>query len=176
METQPYTHTRSGSTALRYGVFIGIAGILFSLLTPFIPSLSFIMTLLSIIVTVTILYKGLVYYRDKERGGAITFGQGFGFGMIAGITGSFLKSATLYFTAKPLDETLKDELMEEQIEVMENSGMDEEMVNSILGLVESFTSPIMISVFSFFMYLLWGVIVSLVLAAIVKKEQPVIFN
>lgn len=171
METQPYTNKNSGNTALKYGVLIGIAGIAFSVLSLVIPSsLSFIMTILSIVVTIGILYKGLIYHRDNELGGAITFGQGFGFGMIAGLIGSLLKSVILYFVTKPIDPELKEELLAEQLEAMENSGLDQNMTESIFGMVESFTTPIMVSTLSFFMYIIWGVIVSLILAAIVKKD------
>ena len=176
MEPQIYTNTSPWNTGIKYGVFVGIAGIAFSLLALVIPALlSFILTLASIGVTIGILYKGLVYYRDKELGGAISFGQGFGFGMIVGLIGSIFKAITVYLVTRFANGDLNEEIINQQMEGMEDSGLDEETMNMVFNLMESFTSPMGLSIFSFVTYIFWGLIVSLILAAIVKKEHPVVF-
>ncbi len=175
MEPQIYTNNGPWNTAFKYGVFVGIAGIVFSLLGLVIPGmLSFILTIASIVVTIGILYKGLVYYRDRELGGAISFGQGFGFGMIVGLIGSIIKAITVYAVTRFAANELNEELINQQMEGMEDSGLDEETMNMVFNLMESFTSPLGLSIFSFVTYIIWGLLVSLILAAIVKRDHPVV--
>lgn len=100
MHTEPYQQTTK-NTVLIAGLAVGIVGAIFSFIS--IP----LAGLLSTVATVGILVWGMKQYRDKELGGYMSFGKGFGFGLIVALIGSFIKALAIYFN--PISEEKKEE-------------------------------------------------------------------
>lgn len=53
-----------------------------------------------------------------------------------------------------------------------NAGLDEQAYESVYSIFDFFLSPFGISSFSFFIYLFWGFVVSLVVTAILNRKNP----
>lgn len=165
MHTEPYQQTTK-NTVLIAGLAVGIVGAIFSFIS--IP----LAGLLSTVATVGILVWGMKQYRDKELGGYMSFGKGFGFGLIVALIGSFIKALAIYFN--PISEEKKEEFYNVFMAELENSnaGLDEQAYESVYSIFDFFLSPFGISSFSFFMYLFWGFVVSLVVTAILNRKNP----
>ena len=69
------------------------------------------------------------------------------------------------------------ELMEKMKSAMitQNPDMTEDQMDTMLGYTEKFMNPVIMIPFSILMYAFIGLIWSLIVGAIVKKERPVSF-
>lgn len=164
MDTGAY-QTPSKNTALITGTAIGVAGAIFTFIN--FP----LQGLISTALTVGILVWGMKQYRDRDLGGYMSFGKGFGFGMIAALIGSLIKAVSIYF--KPIDAEIREEAYTAFSTELEknDASIDEETINMIYSFFDSFLSPTGLSLISFFSYVLWGTIVSLVVAGILNKNN-----
>ncbi|HVX48577.1 MAG TPA: DUF4199 domain-containing protein [Chitinophagaceae bacterium] len=73
-------------TFLRYGLYGGVAMVIFSILDVTVFSgfdnISEILGYVSIVLSLVFIYFGLRYYRDKHNGGTLSFGQGIKLGLL----------------------------------------------------------------------------------------------
>jgi hypothetical protein len=164
-----YPEKNIWKSALQYGFAIGILSYALSFMGSKIPSFSFVFLLLSLGITLTIFYKGLVRFRDSILNGEISFGKAFQYGFLIALTGTFVRSFTNYFTSNISPEE-KEEIVMEQIGALESSGMDPEMLETFVTFFEKIMEPSTLAMLSFAIYLVYGILVTLIVAMIVKKD------
>jgi hypothetical protein len=126
-------------------------------------------------ITFLLLVGGLVYgMRDfkEQNGGYMTYGQGLGVGTLASAVAGLLSSLISTFYVKFVDPTLLQRTMDEQRIQMEERGMSDAQIDQAMKIAESMSG------FSFIIatigVVFFGFILSLIIAAFVKRERDVL--
>jgi hypothetical protein len=158
--------TTTTRTALKWGVIIGIISILYS--TAIMVSGQIGNQALSYPVYLIIavgIYLAMNEFK-KENQGFMSYSQGLGLGTmmsaISGLISSFFSMA--YIT---------DQIMKKAMEDMEKKGIPDEQIDQAMEMSKMFMSPGAMFAFGLFGSILIGFILSLIIAAIVKKDKSV---
>jgi len=161
-------------TSLRYGLILGFASILITLVLYFTgfltnPSIAMISGLLSLVVYVVIIVLAIRSHREAQ-GGYITLGKGLVIGLFSSFIASLLMVVFTYVLYGILDPDLMDAQLKMSEEIMENFGfMSEEQIETAMNDARSKSTPLRNSLNQ-----LGGVccggIVSLFAALILKKD------
>ena len=165
--------TTTTRTALKWGVIIGIISILYS--TAIMVSGQIGNQALTYPVYLIIgvgLYLSMNDFK-KENQGFISYGQGLGVGTlmsaISGLISSFFSMAYMKF----IDTSISDQIMKKAVEDMEKKGIPEEQIDQAMEISKMFMSPGAMFVMGLLGSVLIGFILSLIIAAIVKKDKSV---
>lgn len=126
---------------------------------------------LGIAVTVAVLVFALREYRSLN-GGYASFGQGFGLGAIATVISSVISSVVLYLNITLIDPGILNGIRDQQREAMIEKGLNDEQIEQGLEMAEKFSTPGMIVLFGIVGGILFGVIISLIVAAIMQRKRP----
>jgi len=162
--------------SLTYGLYLGIALILFSLIMYLldIDRESPIMYI-SYLVMAGGLFWAMISFRDKINGGFVSYGKAFGTGFWTGLFAAIIGSIFTYIYVTMIDPGMIDEILfkaEEQI--LESSpNMSDEQLDQALSMTEKFTSPIMITIWGFVANVIFATILSLIIAIFVKREGTI---
>ncbi len=158
--------------ALNYGILTAVGLIILSILIYFanlfehnwISYIGYLILLSGIIL-------GTKHYRDEYSGGFISYGRALGFGTFTAFIAALVTGAFTYvfyqFLAPDALETLR-ELAEIRVLEMNPNATDQQ-----LDMVRRLTSPLLMFFSGLFSYTFMGFIFSLVVAAFLKKKDPV---
>jgi hypothetical protein len=164
-------HTTVGKAALHHGAILGIALIVLSLILHF-TGLGFEgwTMFLSWAVMITYLSYATKNFRDENRGGLLSYGQGLGFGTLASLIAAVISCLYTVVYMKFINKDFISQYMEKSYKGMLERGMEEEQVVQILSMQEPYivTSTI---VMSFVFTLLMGFIFSLIISAVFKRAE-----
>lgn len=109
----------------------------------------------------------------NENKGQLSYGQGVGLGLlVAAIVGLLVSMFTMFYHQFIDSSLLQQQLDAVRVE-MENKGMEEAQIDNALATAEKLMSPGLLFVFGVFGYLISGLIFSLIISAIMKKDKPV---
>ncbi|MFN3315217.1 MAG: DUF4199 domain-containing protein [Raineya sp.] len=153
---------------VRYGLFSGLASVIISLVS-FIADLreNSAIGILSTAVTIAFLVMAMKYFRDQNSG-FMKFGQGFGIGMIVSAISSLLSGAFLIVYFKFINSKMLDEISDKAHQEWEKAGLDDKQI----AMAEKFISAEFMFLTAVFGGLIFGAILSLIVAAIMQKKQP----
>ncbi len=158
--------------AMAYGLYLGIFHILFLLFFYFRGNVfegrSYGYVLWIFIAGVT--WFGLVAYRDKVNGGFLSYGQGMGLGVLISVFGAIFYSATIYLLMT-FDGSLSNQLMEITQEALFNSGLPDELMESMEKMYEITLKPGIVGTSEFIGKVFAGTFITLIVAAIVKRKS-----
>ncbi len=125
-------------------------------------------------VTFLLLVGGLVYGMrafKEQNGGYMTYGQGLGVGTLTAGVAGLLSSLVSTFYVKFVDPSVLQRTMDEQRIQMEERGMSDAQIEQAMKIAESMSG------FSFLFATLavvfFGFLLSLIIAAIMKRERDV---
>ncbi len=156
------------------GIYLGVALILFSLIMFLldIDRESPIMYISYIVLAVG-LFWSVISFRNKHLGGFIEYKTAFGAGFYTGLFASILAAIFTYIYVTAIDPGLIDEILIQAEEQMleQNPNMTDEQIEQGLAMTETFTSPVMISVWAFLGNLVISTILSLIIAIFAKREN-----
>lgn len=157
--------------SLMWGAILGIVLIVYSLLLYFMDlstnrGLSFV----SWIIIIAGLFYAMKLYRDTVNQGILSFGNAFAIGLLVCIVSGLIASIFAYIQFSFIAPELIDKLTQISEEKLLSRGMSEEMIEQSMAISKKFMTPVMISVWAFVMSVIIGTVLSLILAAIVKKE------
>ncbi|WP_341227492.1 DUF4199 domain-containing protein [uncultured Arcticibacterium sp.] len=169
MEQKP----SSARIALKWGVICALATIILSTIinvTGMWKSTG--ASLLSVIPLVIFLVLGMKEYREAN-GEFMTYGEGLSVGMLIGAISALISSlwGMLYTTV--IDSTFLEQVKDFQIEKMEESGLGEEQIDQALQMTEKFSGGGMMFIMGVLGSIFFAFLISLVVAAIMKKNKPV---
>lgn len=160
-------------TAAMYGLYLGVALTLFSVVlyvagqmqNNYLSMLSFLIMAIGIIIA-------QINYRDRELGGAISYGQSVGFGtavmLFVGII-SALYALIIY----KVDPTLVDQIKIAQEETLLQRGFTEEQIEASMSMTSKWMTPGWMSISVLFTSIFMGTIISLVTSIFVKRPPNV---
>ncbi len=163
--------------ALTYGLIGGLLSVAASLvldLTGLVDAASGKGSWLSSIVSIAIFVWALFTAIRKQRedlGGFISFGSAFKTAFVASLVIALIGAVYMYLYATFINPDFIEEIRQATMEKMAKQGQSDEQIEQAMEMMESFTSPVMMSVWGFVGSAIMGAIVSLIGAAIMKKDQ-----
>jgi len=168
MNNEKNTTITTTQVGIRYGLILGLTSVGISLVA-FIADLreNLIVNILGTVVTIAFLVIAIKYYRDQNNG-YIKFGQGFGIGMIVSAISSLLSGLFLLVYLKFINKAIFEEILDKAHQEWEKAGMDEKA----MATAEKFITPEFMFISAVIGGLIFGAILSLIVATIMQKKQP----
>lgn len=160
--------------ALNWGLIIGLASIVYSVILYMLNQMfNQALGYAGVIIIIVGLAIAMKNYRDKVLDGIMPFGKAFGFGMLIIIVAALLGSIFAYLLYTVIDPGLSERMIEYTSEKMLNRGIPEAQLDVVLERAAKFQKPLPIAITGFITSVLGGVVLSLIMAAIFKKEEKV---
>lgn len=160
--------------ALYSGLIMGMILIVFSLilyvtdLTENVWVASF-----SYVITAIVLYFAIINFRDKQQEGFLSYGKGVSVGTLTGIFASILLAIFTYIYVTYIDPSVMEEaIIKAEEGILEsNPNMSDADLENALGMVEIFTSPVMMAVMTILWYTIVSLVFSLLISIFAKRED-----
>ena len=111
-------------------------------------------------------------YRDNVLDGIMPFGKAFGFGMLIIIVAALLVAIFSYLLYAVIDTGLSERMREFTEERMLKRGVPEAQLDTMIEQAAKFQKPLPVAITAFITSILGGVVLSLIVAAIFKKDEP----
>jgi len=168
MENKPslFQHT------MIWGAITGIILIVFSLVLYLVhQSANQALGYLSYVLLIAGIIIGSIAYRDKVLGGFISYKDAFVTGLLITIFAGILSSFFSFILIRYIDPSVMEQSIAKAEEKMINRGMSEDQVELAMEKTKEFMgSPLMVLI-GLLSFAFIGTIISLITAAIVKKEK-----
>ncbi len=127
---------------------------------------------LNVAIVATIIFLGIRETRDVHGNGFITFGSGFSTGMVITLIGSVISAVGTYLYFTVINPGMLTYIKMKQEEELFARGMSDADVEKMADTMASFSSPGMMTGMALLVMIFLGLIVSLICAGILKKEDP----
>ena len=168
------------NTAVRFGVIGGLVFIIYGMIATLtglnLPSAGFgaiIFNFLFVFAAYGVISSMAVRnHRDKELGGLISFGRAFTVAFIVVVIMGLLSVAFNYFYQTVIDPGLLEVMVDSTAELYEKMGMDEATIEMAMEKVKESMHPTQIMIQGLIMTAVVGGIISLIVAAVMKKNPP----
>jgi len=153
------------------GLILGLIGIVYSLVMYFLD-LTFeqwqgwIWAALQIV----ILFFLVKTYRDNYRHGVITFGQALGAGVVICLYNAVISAIFIYLLYTVIDTNLMDKQLAYTEGLLLERGLPEEAVEMSMKIQKKIMVPEVMAPISILGSMFYGLIMSLIVAAFVRKE------
>jgi len=158
--------------ALNWGVIIGLISIVYSVILYMLnKTFSQALGYAGIIIIIAGLAFAMKSYRDNVLDGILPFGKAFGFGMLIVVVAGLLGAIFTYLLYAVIDTGLSEKMMEFTTEKMLKRGVPEAQLDMFLERAAKFQKPIPMAIAGLITSVLGGVVLSLIMAAIFKKEE-----
>jgi hypothetical protein len=158
--------------ALNWGVIIGLISIVYSVILYMLnKTFSQALGYAGIIIIIAGLAFAMKSYRDNVLDGILPFGKAFGFGMLIVVIAGLLGAIFTYLLYAVIDTGLSEKMMEFTTEKMLKRGVPEAQLDMFLERAAKFQKPIPMAIAGLITSVLGGVVLSLIMAAIFKKEE-----
>jgi hypothetical protein len=165
-------HVSPARIALKFGLLTSLGIIILTTIINLAGlSLNKAVSYLVYVVLIVGLVMALKDLRNENKG-ALTFGQGLGLGLLVSAIVGLVVSMFVMFYNQFIDTTLIQQQMDAARIEMEGRGMEDAQIESGLAMMQKIMTPGVLFVFSVFGYLLVGLILSLIISAILKKDKP----
>ena len=123
-----------------------------------------------------VISAGIIYMAHKEfkelGDGYMTYGKGLGIGTLTSVISSAVSAIFTYVYVKFINLDYTVELLDITRYKMEDEGQSDEQIEMAMGYVEKFMTPEAMLAMGLFMGVLFGFIISLIVSAISKKNNP----
>lgn len=158
--------------ALKWGVILGISLMLVTLIMYLTDQGSNPwFGLLTLVAMVSVLVLSMQEYR-KLNGGFMTYGEGFGIGALLSAVGGLLSSLFNTFYNVVIDPSIQQRAFEQARERLEEQGnLSDEQIDQALEISQKFQSPGFTFIAGVFGTIIMGAILSLIIAAIIRRNR-----
>lgn len=159
--------------ALTWGAIIGLVSIVYSVILYMLnQTFNRALGYAGIIIMIVGLAIAMKSYRDNVLDGILPFGKAFGFGVLIAVIAGVLGSIYTYLLYTVIDPGLQEKLLEFAADKMLESGrVPEAQLDQALEFSKKFMSPVYLTVSGFIFSCMGGAVLSLIMAAIFKKEE-----
>lgn len=154
------------------GISIGISLLAFGLGMEKDESVQKISSYINIALPAVIIFLGIRSQRDDAGNGFLSFGSGFGTGMTIAALGGLLTAAYTWLYFKILNPSMITFIKLKQEEELYKRGLSDGEVEKMSEQMGAWATPEMMSIFVFIGAVLLGLVISLISAGILKKENP----
>ncbi|GAA4316395.1 DUF4199 domain-containing protein [Nibribacter koreensis] len=177
MNDQPITAsdasvTTPTSIGLRYGLITGFVSVIYSLIL-FVTGLNenTAFSYLGFLILVGGIYFAYKQFKSMNNG-FMSYGQGLGIGSLLSAIVGLLGGVFTYIYIKFVDPGFMQRMQDLQITKMEEQGLSDAQIEQATEMAASFSGPGMMLIMGILSYLVIGFLISLIMAAIMKRSQP----
>jgi hypothetical protein len=132
-------------------------------------------SMLAAVIPIYFLYVATKKYRDEDMNGHIKYGQAFMFSLTTTFFYSTIFAALAYMYGKVIDadlvELIKTDLMKNMDQVADMIGENSKLMDEAIKQIEN-TNIGQLAWGQYWNKIIWGFILSLIIAGILKKEKP----
>ena len=161
-------------TGNQNGMLLGIVGVVISLIF-WILDLDYEtqqnFQWLGIIPTIIFMVVAIRYYKANSKG-FIAFGDAFKLGLRVVAIAAIFNTAFMLLYTTVLHPNYQDDIIEASLEKMEEQGVPDEGIDMAISITEKMTSPFGMVAIGLFSFIFMGLIFSLIISAIMKKNNP----
>ncbi len=163
--------------SVKYGLILGailvaIPLIFYALNMDKNDTLQRISGFLNVAIFACIIFLGIRETRNVINNGYLSFGSGFSTGMVITVIGSTLSAIGTYLYFTVINPGMMTYIKMKQEEELFARGLSDSEVENMAGNMATFSTPGMMTVMALVMYIFLGLIISLICAGILKKEDP----
>jgi hypothetical protein len=153
------------------GLILGLIGVVYTLVI-WILDLSFNKNIgyLFLLVEIVILFFLIKSYRDNHMHGTISYGQALGAGVIIFLYSTIITSIFSYLLNTVIDPELMQKGLAAQEQVLLDRGLTQEQVDQALKVAAKMMKPAISIPIGLVANMFFGLILSLIAAAFVRKE------
>jgi hypothetical protein len=163
----------SARTALKYGALTGVAVIVYSTAINLMgQNQNKALAALSFLILMAGIIWALKDYREQNAG-FISYGEGLGTGTLVAAIVGLLAAFFSMFYLEFIDNTILQQSLDKARADLEARGMDDAQIDQAMSISQKFMSPGIMFLMGIFSYLITGFIISLIVAAVMRKEKPV---
>lgn len=175
METQK---TEAKKFVINYGVLLGILSIILGVVmyvTNAYLAPSFIYSVIGFLILVVVIALAIKAYKS-ENGEFLGLGEALKVGIGVAVIGGIIAALWSFVLMNYIEPDFMSQMMEMQREEMieANPNMTDSQMDAAMEMGEKFSSPWLIMAISLIGNLFFGLIISLVVGLIMKKENPYI--
>lgn len=157
--------------ALIWGSIIGLVSVVYSVILYMLDqTLNRALGYVGLIILIAGLAFAMKNYRDNVLDGILPFGKAFGFGMLIVLFSALIGGIYGYLLYTVIDPDLLGKMADMQAEQMLERGLTEGQVEQALEVSKRFMTPVFIFISGFIVNILMGAVLSLIIAAIFKKD------
>jgi len=167
MENKPSTLVVS----LGYGVIIALAVIVFSLILFLLNLTESGLKYISYVILLAGIFLAQLNFRNKYLGGYIEYGKAFTVGMLTSLFLALIMGIYTFIFVKYIDPGAMEEGMALAEQKMMNKGMSDAEIEQGMAIARKFSGVGLATFFVVLGYFVIGMIISLITAIFVKKED-----
>ena len=159
---------------MNYGTFYGVLLIISSLVIYLLgfDSSDTVVSIISLLVSIAGLFYFMNRYKTEVANGFLSFSQAFRSGLMITLFGGILSSFYNWIFMSFIDPSVIEKAKVAAYERAISSGKTEEMAIKEIEMAEPFMTPIAMTLIGLVYFIVMGVIISLVISAIIKKDNP----
>ena len=156
---------------LTNGLILGLIGIVYTLVIYFLDlTINKVQGYVFLLILIVALYFLVKSYRDNYMHGYMTYGQAVGAGVVIFLYYAIIIAIFTYILYAIIDPGLIDKQLAAAEEMMAKRGMPQEAMDAGLKIQKKMMKPEIMAPMSIFGNMLYGVIMSLIVAIFAKKE------
>ncbi len=115
----------------------------------------------------------LAHKEFKDQGnGFMSYGKGLGLGTLVSVVSSAIYSTFTYIYVKFINTEYLQEIQDTMMAKFEEEGMNDDQIEAAMGMMEKMSTPEMSLIFGLLGGIFIGFIVSLIVSAITKNNDP----
>ncbi len=166
--------TTKNQVIIKFSIIYALANIGMALILYILEVMdkSWMVSILSLAVNSAILFFAMKSRKNDTLGGFMSYGQGFGTGMLIMVFGGLITAVYTFVFYSYIDPEFINKTLEISRTEMLKKDMSDEQIDQALEMSKKFMSPVMMTVFAYLASLFIGLIISLILAAVIKKDNP----
>lgn len=172
MDTTPDKQPTASSVAIKYGFIGGLILVVYTFilmvsglsLNKWLSNLGFLILIGAIIIA----YKEY----KQENLGYMSYGQGLGIGTLIAAIFGLMAGVFMWVYTTFVDPNYMASIMEQQRTELENRGLSDDQIDSAIAMGEKFQGPLFTIGASILLYVIFGFILSLIIAAFMKNARP----
>jgi len=156
---------------LNSGLIIGLVGVVYTLLMWFMDlTFNRIQGYVFFVILIFLLFYFIRSYRNNYLGGYITYGQAVGAGVIICLISSIIGAIFTYILYVFIDPELSAKQLAFTEELYAKRGMPQEAMDTALNMAKKFQKPLITAISGILGGVLFGTIITLIVAIFVRKE------
>jgi tetrahydromethanopterin S-methyltransferase subunit F len=174
-ETQSQLETKPSiyAVAIKYGLLTGLLYVVFATVNYITESYGnfFLALLISIVISVTGIVLALREFK-KQNAGFMTYGQGLGLGLMVSIIAGLISGVFSMLYIQFVDPGMPEKIVDATMEQMAAFGVDESMLEDKREEIMASFTPVRQLMSALSNAFFSGLILSLIIAAIMKHTRP----
>ncbi|GAB3642217.1 DUF4199 domain-containing protein [Spirosoma arcticum] len=162
--------------ALKWGIILGVALIIYSLILFLTDSVgNSKLGLISFALSIGGLVLAMRDYRTLN-GGYMSYGEGLSVGTLTSGVSGLLSSLFSVFYTTVIDTGVMERMIDRTRDQLEESGLSDEQIDQQITFVEMFQSPGLTFAFGVIGAVIFGLLLSLIIAAIMRRNKATPFE